>query len=64
MDLPPSRGARVLARKRAVDGLTPGFDSKTEAYMDAHSPLRNPSLAQQAFERRRALRQSESTGGS
>lgn len=58
MDLPPSmkNGRQMLARRRAADGITPGWDSKTEAHLDRHSPLRNPALAQESFERRRALR--------
>lgn len=52
MDTPRQK----LSRPRAADGFTPAFDQKTEAYMDRHSPLRNPELVQRSLARSRALR--------
>ncbi len=53
-----------LSRRRAADGITPGWDSDTEARMDECSPLRNPQLAQQAFARAKALREGSGPDGS
>ena len=52
-----------LSRPRAADGFTPAFDSTTERYMDEHSPLRNPALAQAAFDQAKALREGGARDG-